>query len=196
MSLTGRPGRNRPIGPGRLVLVVGPSGAGKDTLIGLARAALRDDPRVAFPRRVITRPRSSFEDHDSLSAEDFDRAARAGAFALTWAAHGLEYGLPASIDGDIRAGRAVVCNVSRTIVEPARRRYAQVQVVAIAAPPPVLAARLSARGRGTDGSIKARLSRTAHVAAVEAEVVIANIGTPEAAAAELIAAIGGRINHK
>ena len=41
------------IGPGRLVLVAGPSGAGKDTLIAHARAACRNDATVVFPRRMF-----------------------------------------------------------------------------------------------------------------------------------------------
>ena len=63
------------IGPGRLVLVVGPSGAGKDTLIAGARAACRDDATVVFPRRVVTRPASNFEDNDFVSKSAFEQAA-------------------------------------------------------------------------------------------------------------------------
>lgn len=178
-----------PIGPGRLVLVVGPSGAGKDTLIELARAALRDDPSVVFPRRVVTRAASAAEAHDSMSADAFERAVRAGAFALTWDAHGLRYGIPAGIDADIRAGRTVVCNVSRTIIAAARRRYAAVVVALVTAPPELLAARLAARARGSDGEIAQRLARGDALADVAADYVIANTGAPEAGAEALRTAV-------
>ena len=46
---------NRSHAPGRIVLVVGPSGAGKDTLINLARAHFSDTDTVVFPRRLVTR---------------------------------------------------------------------------------------------------------------------------------------------
>src|SRR5216117_2947292 len=97
------------IGPGRLVLVVVPSGAGKDTLIDRVRTACREDAGIVFPRRVVTRLSSSAEDHDTISEAAFDQAATDGAFALWWTAHGLKYGIPAAIDNDIRAGRTVAC---------------------------------------------------------------------------------------
>jgi ribose 1,5-bisphosphokinase len=175
------------IGPGRLVLVVGPSGAGKDTLIELSRQALRENPSVVFPRRVVTRAAAAAEAHDTMGDDAFDRAVRAGAFALTWDAHDLRYGVPASIDGDIRAGRTVVCNVSRAIIEPARRRYANAVVALVTAPPEVLATRLAARGR--DGDIAQRLARGPAFADLEADCVITNIGAPEAGAAALMTAI-------
>jgi ribose 1,5-bisphosphokinase len=178
------------IGPGRLVLVVGPSGAGKDTLIDLARAALRGDPSVVFPRRVVTRAAAG-EPHDTMDAEAFERAVRGGAFALAWDAHDLRYGIPAEIDSHIRAGRTVVCNVSRTIVDQARARYAQVWVVLVTAPAEVLTARLAARARGSDGDIARRLARADAVADFAADCVIENIGAPEAGAAALASIIAG-----
>ena len=174
-------GRGRPdaIGPGRMVLVVGPSGAGKDTLIGGARAACAGDPSVVFARRTVTRETTSAEDHDTLTAGDFRHAVAAGRFALWWDAHGHSYGIPASADDDVRADRTVVCNVSRTIVGFARIRYASVTVVQVTAPPHVLAARLASRQRPSDGSIDARLGRRAADQDVEADVVIRNVSRPE-----------------
>ena len=60
--------------PGGFVLVVGPSGAGKDTLLGLARRELAGDPRFLFARRVVTRESSTAEEHDCLSPAAFAAA--------------------------------------------------------------------------------------------------------------------------
>ncbi len=105
------------IGPGRLVFVVGPSGAGKDTLIGLAQAACTGDSNVVFPQRVVTREASAYENNEAVSQIQFGQMLAHGDFAFQWEAHGLRYGLPRTIIDDIRAGRAVVANVSRTIIE-------------------------------------------------------------------------------
>src|ERR1700738_3742064 len=123
------------IGPGRLILVVGPSGAGKDTLLGLARAACADDGSIVFPRRVVTREASSFEDNEQLSLDAFRQARSQGDFAVDWEAHGHCYALPRAIDDELRAGRTVVANVSRTVIEAMRRAYAAVVVISITAPP-------------------------------------------------------------
>ncbi len=167
------------IGPGRLVLLVGPSGAGKDTLISGARLECTDEPSIIFPRRVVTRPASAYEDHDTVDLETFNRAAAEGSFALWWEAHNLRYGVPISIDDDIRFGRTVVCNVSRTVTDHAKRRYAAVAVVLITAPQRILAARLATRDRGSDGDVSARVARSANLTKNrEPDYVIHNVGPP------------------
>ena len=56
--------------PGTLFLVVGPSGAGKDTLMYGARAALAGKQDILFARRAITRPLyAGGEDHDAVTDE-------------------------------------------------------------------------------------------------------------------------------
>jgi ribose 1,5-bisphosphokinase len=179
------------IGPGRFILVVGPSGAGKDTLIGLARAACAGDDNVVFPRRVVTREASAFEENEQISLDAFRQASTRGDFAVHWEAHGHCYALPRSIDDDIRAGRTVVANVSRTMVDAIRRGYADVTVVSITAPPDVLAKRLAARSRGSDGQIKHRLSRAVDDVASTPDVTIANVGRVEDHARELVQVIKG-----
>lgn len=175
------------IGPGRLVLVVGPSGAGKDTLLGLAQAALADDGDVVFVRRVVTREASAHENNVQVTPEAFRSAKEDGAFAIDWEAHGLCYALPRSIDDDIRSGRSVVANISRTVIPALRAAYADVVVVSITAPPEVLAARLAARGRASDGPLSDRLKRSVDTSG--ADVTINNVSTADVHAAELIRAI-------
>ncbi len=177
------------IGPGRLILVVGPSGAGKDTLLGFAKTSCAEDAGIIFPRRVVTRAASSSEDNIALSPDEFREALARGDFAMHWEAHGHSYGLPRAIDDDIRTGRSVVVNVSRTVIEVARRAYANVVVIAITAPPEVLAERIQMRARSSDGNSGQRLTRTVDTAAPD--VTILNVGRPEDHARRLVRAIKG-----
>jgi ribose 1,5-bisphosphokinase len=173
------------IGPGALVLVVGPSGAGKDTLIALARALCVDDPRIVFPRRIVTRAASAAEDHDSVTPPQFDAAAGQGAYAFWWEAHGLKYALSAAIDTELRAGRTVICNVSRAVVRELRARYARVTVVLVTAPKEILLARLAGRGREGGGDVVERLDRAVPAADFAPDIVIENMGDPRFGAARL-----------
>ena len=72
---------------GRLFALVGPSGAGKDTLLAAASAAR---PDLVIVQRVITRPESAGgEPFEGVTPAEFARRNAAGLFALHWQAHGL-----------------------------------------------------------------------------------------------------------
>ncbi len=176
---------------GTLILVVGPSGAGKDTLIAGARAALAGDPRFVFARREITRPAASGgEAHAPVDRATFDLHRAAHGYLLAWEAHGLGYGLPAALAEALTDGRHVVANVSRAVVGEAARRLAPVCVVAVTAPPELLAGRLAARGRESEAELAARLAREgAAVPQGVTTVVVANDGTPEEGIARFVAAL-------
>jgi ribose 1,5-bisphosphokinase len=172
---------------GTLVLVVGPSGAGKDTLLRLARRRLATDPRFVFPRRIITRKSGDHEDHDTLDAAGFAAAAADGDFLLDWSAHGLSYGVPASAAADLATGRTVVVNVSRSVVAQAQSRFPHLHVVVVTAPPVVLAQRIAARGRELDVDARSRLTReAAPLPPGVAVTTIVNDADPEPAAQALV----------
>jgi ribose 1,5-bisphosphokinase len=175
-------GASAPLRHGAFVAVVGPSGAGKDSVISYARERLAAEDGVLFVRRVVTRPSDAAEDHDTLDEAAFLAAEKGGAFALSWEAHGLRYGLPAGIDAAIARGRVAVANVSRAILPRLCQRYAMVAVVEIGAAPEVLANRLAARGRESSAAVSARLARSAPVEAPGAGVTsVDNSGPLEVA---------------
>jgi ribose 1,5-bisphosphokinase len=177
------------IGPGRLVLVVGPSGAGKDSVMRAARDQLAGDPAFVFPRRIITRPPSEAEDNCAVAPDTFTAMVEAGGFALAWEAHGLSYAIPAAIDLMIAEGKTAICNVSRNVVAAARGRYETVLVIEITAPADVLAARLAARARPQDGDVSRRLARSDKVARAKPDVTIDNTGPIEGARDAFLAAL-------
>lgn len=176
---------------GALVLVVGPSGAGKDTLIAAARHAFLDDPRFCFPRRIVTRhAMAGLEDHDSLDRDSFLRARESGRFALHWEAHGLCYALPGGVDADVAAGRIVVANASRRVLPEALGKYPEARIVVVTADPDVRARRLASRGRETPDDIEARLRREGEpVPPGVVPTVIDNSGALEAGVAAFLAAL-------
>lgn len=149
---------------GIFVAIVGPSGAGKDTLLSLAREALQDCPGIRFARRVITRNADgATEDHGTLDVASFQEARTRGDFCLSWEAHGLCYGLPASIALELKAGNVVVANMSRRSLDLAAGIFGGIDVVEITARPELLIDRLTARGRETPEEIAARVARYAPV---------------------------------
>jgi len=174
---------------GRLVLVVGPSGAGKDTLLDLAKAAHKNNPDIIFARRVITREPMG-EDHDTLDETAFITARQTGAFLLAWRAHGLHYGIPASLQHDLKSGRMVIANVSRSVIPEAETLDANVTVLNVTAATDVLARRIAARGRESLGEIELRLRREQPILTTRAQLIdVQNDGALEDAARLFMAAL-------
>ena len=172
------------------MLVVGPSGAGKDTLLGLAKIACTGDRNIVFPRRAVTREASQAEDNEQLSLDAFRQAVARDEFAMHWEAHGHRYGLPRAIEDDIRQGRTVVVNVSRTVVDALRRAYADVVVIGVTAPPDILAERLAIRARGSDGKIEQRLGRAVDETGA-LDITIHNVGNAQEHAERLVLIVKG-----
>jgi ribose 1,5-bisphosphokinase len=146
---------------GRLFAVVGPSGAGKDSLIEGAKVR-RPDLHVV--RRVITRPASAGgESFEGADPGTFSGRKAAGDFALDWDAHGLSYAIPWTALEPLAAGHDVLFNGSRVALESAAGLLPGLKVILVTAPLEVLAARLAARGRETANDVAARLKRAGFV---------------------------------
>lgn len=177
--------------PGTIIIVVGPSGAGKDSLIDFARRRFADSVDIGFVRRYITRDADAgSEDHHAVSVEQFEEMRQAGLFAVHWGAHDLHYGIPADTRYQLAGGKTLVANGSRAALPEFLRAYTRVAVITVTADPDIIAQRLKSRGREDDQSISRRLARSQQAWTVDCRhLVIDNSGALETAGAEFVRAI-------
>jgi ribose 1,5-bisphosphokinase len=176
---------------GTLFLVVGPSGAGKDTLLDAARRHLEGDQRYCFPKRLITRaPDAGGEAHIAVSTQQFDMQRSGGQLLLHWSAHGQSYGIPSCAAEALAGGRHVVANVSRSVLDEARQCFQPVRILSVQVPAAVLRRRLQERGREQGEEVEERLQR-ASAFAVDGEdvTVIRNDGALETAVVRFVQAL-------
>lgn len=145
----------------RLVYFMGPSGAGKDSLLDWLRARLPAAPGVHWAQRTISRSAApGGEAHESVSPQAFAALRSAQAFALHWQANGLDYGVRhAQLTPPLAAGQWVLLNGSRAHLSAALARFPQLLAVHITASPALLRQRLLARGRESAEAIDARVQR-------------------------------------
>lgn len=153
--------------------IVGPSGAGKDTIMNAVHEVLKNNPEFLFVRRIITRKAgiNSFNDHDEtsqnignednigVSLEKFFELSQKASFSLQWFAHGIHYGLPIGIVDEVHKGKIVIANVSRAKLGHAKELFGKVYVIEINAPIGILKERLLGRKREKITDIEERLKR-------------------------------------
>lgn len=180
---------------GRLIYLIGPSGSGKDSLLDAARTRLAERG-CRIVRRVITRSAEAVgEAAQGVSEQQFAEMQAQGAFALSWQAHGLAYGIPREIDEWLAAGDDVLVNGSRAHLPQTRERYPDVWVVLLTVNQTVLRQRLLARGRESEAEIDQRLARNARfnerLLAEDSSVhVLDNSGLLEHTVEHLLACVG------
>ena len=162
-------------------MVVGPSGAGKDTLLDGFRTGLGEAAASSFEfaRREITRPEDAGgEAHEAVSVETFEERRRLGTYLLAWDAHGLSYAIPRRYERFLAQGTHVVANVSRAVIPAARDLLQPCGVILVTASEATLAQRLRARGREEERDLAARLARARAFAVSGPDVVsVYNDGT-------------------
>ncbi|WP_199052789.1 phosphonate metabolism protein/1,5-bisphosphokinase (PRPP-forming) PhnN [Aquitalea sp. ASV15] len=173
--------------PGRLWYVMGPSAAGKDSVLAYVRQQLPAAAGVVFAHRYITRAADAGgENHIALSGAEFHQRQASGCFALCWQRNGLDYALGVEVQSWLAHGLDVVVNGSRATLPQAQAVFPALQAVWITASAEVRAARLAARGRETPQQIAARLREADAYQPPPGCIVLQNDGALEQAGQRLL----------
>jgi len=180
----------------RVILVVGPSGSGKDTLLRSAREHFDKEEQFAFVRRYITRLPDRNEDNYFLDPAAFTLLNNAGFFLSTWRSHDNFYGISYHALNESDTVKVAVCSVSRSAVSDFERRYARTTTILVTAQEEVLRQRLQNRGREDDAAVRRRLARADKAVVARDLIIFDNSQSLEYSAAlfvELLESLGGRV---
>jgi guanylate kinase len=146
---------------GRLIVVSGPSGAGKDTLI---QAALESIPELALIASATTRKPRDGEvdgrDHLFLSREEFERWIEEDRL-LEWAEYsGNLYGTPKhSVEELLYSGRSVILRIELQGARQIKERLPDAVMVFVRAPSlEETRRRLESRATETSESVESRMA--------------------------------------
>ncbi|MFC4259484.1 phosphonate metabolism protein/1,5-bisphosphokinase (PRPP-forming) PhnN [Marinobacter lacisalsi] len=185
---------------GRLFYLMGPSGAGKDSLLDACRGRRVAGHRLRIAPRYITRQEDSVgEDHIALTPEAFRQYRDSGRFALHWQANGQHYGIGTEVDQWLADGDVVLVNGSRARLDQALERYADLVVpVLICVDPENQRQRLLNRGRETPAEIDARIERSRRLQSDMEDrfITIRNDGTLAYATHQLLAVINNQLSDR
>lgn len=174
----------------RLIYVMGPSGAGKDSVLNWLRQNLPYGLPVHWAQRTITRPvDAGGEAHEAIDAAHFVHLKNQGAFALAWEANGLHYGVRHTELSALERGHWVLVNGSRGHLQQAQQSHPGMQVVHITADPATLMQRLTARQRETPEDIQQRVARASAFAIPQGTIEVFNNGMLSQAGHDLLQAL-------
>lgn len=145
---------------GRLIVITGPSGVGKGTLV---RALLKRHPELQLSISATTREPRPGEidgiDYHFLSREEFETAIAAGEF-LEWAEYaGNYYGTPrVAVEEMLVAGKWIVLEIEVVGARSIQKSFPDALRVFVV-PPSMeeLERRLRARGKDSEDAIQRRL---------------------------------------
>lgn len=178
----------------RLVFLIGPSGAGKDSVLHGLRADWQLPEPACFAQRTITRPvKPNDEQHEAVDMARFEEMLHAQIFAMHWQANGLSYGVRMSELMPLNTGHWVFVNGSRAYLPDLLIAWPQATVVHIGAAREVLAQRLAQRGRETEDAVLTRLSRKVALDLPVQAISINNSGAISSAVSALSRALKMRV---
>lgn len=144
----------------KLFYIIGPSGAGKDSLIEYIRQRCTSQSGIAVAHRYITRnPDAGGENHVALSKDEFIYRKKSGLFAMDWHRHETHYGIGIEVEHWLLAGMHVVVNGSRSYLPEAEKRFENLCPIFVHVDIKVLRERLLSRGRESVAQIEKRLAK-------------------------------------
>ena len=162
----------------KLFLMVGNSGAGKDTLI--KKVTEIAPTKIKIARRVVTRATSDVEDYESVDTEEFLKLKKSGEFILDWESYDTYYGIRKEVEDWLKAKHPVMINVSRQVIDIVKEKYPDTKVIFVRVPLAVTTERIIERKRETYEKVLDRVVRAQDQQDYnDADLIVDNVGDIE-----------------